>query len=82
MKTKRIISKFFLVLIVVISFYFNSCEREEWCSHCYWNCSFDPAFGSKEESFCANSREECEAEVQDFLDGRMFPSCWECSEPR
>ena len=82
MKTKRIISRFFLVLIMLISFYLHSCEREEWCADCYWDCTIDPLFGPKEETFCADSREKCEEEIQDFLDSRFSPSCWECSKPR
>jgi len=81
MKTKEIISKCFFALIVIVSLYLQSCEREQWCADCYWDCSIDPLFGSKEETFCAHSREQCEEEIQDFLDGRFSPSCWKCSEP-
>ncbi len=81
MKTTGIISRFFIVLTVLILFCLHSCEREKWCADCYWDCSFDPLFGDKEENFCADSREECEEEIQNFLDGRFSPDCWECSEP-
>ena len=82
MKTKRIISRFLLVLIVLITFYLQACKREEWCADCQWICTdTEPIFGDKEERFCVDSREQCEIEVQDFLDSRFLPSCWECSEP-
>lgn len=81
MKSKNIISRFFLVFIILISFYFPSCEKEEWCAYCQWNCLIDPLFGPKSEEFCADSREQCEEDIQDFLDARLSPSCWECDEP-
>jgi hypothetical protein len=80
MKTKKIISKFFLVLIVIISFYLHSCERGEWCAECNWDCETHP-IGSTNKTFCADSYEDCEAEVQEFLSNRFYPDCWHCSEP-
>jgi hypothetical protein len=80
MKTKKIITKFSLVLIVFVSFYLHSCQRGEWCADCHWDCEFYP-LGPTDRTFCALSLEECEAEVQDFLNGRFYPDCWGCSEP-
>jgi hypothetical protein len=81
MKIKKFTVKFFTVLIVFISLFINACKREEWCVDCYWVCSFDPLTGPTSKTICAYSRQECEAEVQDFLDGRVLPDCWECSDP-
>ncbi len=81
MKTKKFIAKCLLVLIVFISFFLNACEREEWCAECQWVCSFDPLTGPTHETFCAYSYGQCEEEILEFLDGRMLPDCWDCTEP-
>jgi hypothetical protein len=81
MKSRRIISKLFTVVIVLLSLYLHACDREEWCADCQWNCSFDPLTGPTSKTFCAYSYRQCEKEVVDFLDGRMFPDCWECTDP-
>jgi hypothetical protein len=82
MNTNKIIIRFFLVLIVLIISYFSSCDKEEWCADCEWFCtSIEPLFGDESETICADSRENCEAAVQEWLDNRFITSCWECSGP-
>ncbi len=82
MQTKKIITKSFPVLVIILSFWLHSCEREEWCAFCEWTCtSFDPWFGSKTRTICADSRLECEESVQDFVSSRFASGCWECTEP-
>ena len=80
MKTKKIITKSFLVLIVSVSFYLHSCEREGWCVDCKWVCDVKP-IGSDSRTFCADSPEECQARVKEFMDHRVLPDCWECGDP-
>jgi len=81
MKTRRIISRFILVLIILIPLFLHACKREQWCAECNWACSFDPLTGPTHETFCAYSYDQCEDEVLDFLDGRLLPDCWDCTEP-
>ena len=79
MKTKKIITKSFLVLIVSVSFCLHSCERGAWCVDCKWVCDVRP-IGRDSRTFCADSPEECQARVKEFMDHRVLPDCWECSD--
>ena len=81
MKTKKIITKFSLVLIIFISFYLHSCKRGDWCADCQWTCTSISPIGPNERTFCDYSLEECEERVQDFLNKCFAPDCWECTEP-
>ena len=80
MKTKRIISRFFLALIVIISLYLHSCEREEWCAECMRYRCFYPDEIIDTKTFCSHSLERLEEERDDFLNSRIL-TCWECYEP-
>jgi hypothetical protein len=82
MKTKGIISRFFPVLIVLISFNLHSCEREEWCANCkkYKILDFDQKSPIDTKTICANSLEECEEKIENVNNGHIF-TFWHCSKP-
>ena len=82
MKTKRIISRFFLVLIVLISLYLHACEEEDWCADCeQYDCRdifYEKILDTK--TICADSKAECKDEIISFH-VEYYSSCWDCSEP-
>ena len=80
MKTHKIITKISLVLIVFITSCLHSCQKGDWCVDCQWVCDVQP-IGPDSRTLCADSPEACEAEVQDFMDRRSLPKCWECGDP-
>jgi hypothetical protein len=79
MKTKRIISRFFIVLIALFSLYLHSCEKEEWCAQCKaYICVFGGTFETR--LICADGRRQCEEEIKDWVK-KWGWECWECDEP-
>ena len=77
MKTKKVITKSLLVLIVFVSLCLHSCEKKGWCIDCKWVCDVKP-IGPESRTFCAESAEECEARVNEFMGHRVLPDCWKC----
>ncbi len=83
MKTRGIVLRCFFGLSVTFLLFINSCEKD-FCAECTWddyNCADYPHLTSH-KSFCAPSYAECEDQINEFLNSRWYPECWDCTIPR